>query len=397
MKAIIVGGGVAGTATALAFHKVGVESVVLERRTHAQVEQGSYFSLAPNGIDALRTLGVFDRVREEGFRTSTNNMVGATGTLLGSIPLGPALDDGWVGLTIKRSRMAALLAEEAIQRGVDVRLDASVTSMTDHGDHVTVNLADGTSVEGDLLVGADGVWSSVRREIDPDARPARYVGLTNFGGITRRTAIAAQLPPEAWQFVFGRRAFTGSHPTPSGDVVWFVNVPEPEIAREVRASTTDDEWKRALLDLVSDDAGPMHELIANGELELAGDNTYDLGHVPIWSRGRMIVLGDAAHAPSPSSGQGASMALEDALVLAQAIRDNAGISDAFAAFEGARRGRVEAIVAAGARSSSSKVPGRIGRVFQDAIMRLVFRYAVTPKSTAWIAGHRIDWDERVVA
>src|SRR5829696_2727656 len=105
----------------------------------------------------------------------------------------------------------------------------------------------------------------------------------------------------------GRRragAFFGAHPTPAGDVIWFVNVPEPEITSDRRRKTTDEEWTRRLLSLVRDDTGPAAELVSTGRLELAGDNTHDLGHVPTWSRGRMVIIGDAAHAPSPSSGQG---------------------------------------------------------------------------------------------
>jgi 2-polyprenyl-6-methoxyphenol hydroxylase-like FAD-dependent oxidoreductase len=98
-----------------------------------------------------------------------------------------------------------------------------------------------------------------------------------------------------------------------------------------------------LLSLVQDDAGPAAELVRTGRLELAGDNTYDLGHVPTWYRGRIVIIGDAAHAPSPSSGQGASLALEDAVVLAQSLRDHGNVPAAFAAYETARRQRVEKI------------------------------------------------------
>ena len=93
------------------------------------------------------------------------------------------------------------------------------------------------------------------------------------------------------------------------------------------------------------------------------------------------------------------MALEDAVVLAQALRDNAGrpdqLPDAFAAYERARRVRVERIVAAGARSSSAKIPGPIGRRFQETVLRLVFKFAVREEKTAWMNGHRIDWDAKV--
>ena len=89
------------------------------------------------------------------------------------------------------------------------------------------------------------------------------------------------------------------------------------------------------------------------------------------------------------------MALEDAVVLAQALRDGSDVSAGLAAYEQARRSRVEKIVAAGARSSSSKIPGPIGRRLQEPMLKLVFRHLVTEKSTEWMSGHRIDWEAPV--
>lgn len=396
MKAVIVGGGVAGPAAALALHHVGMETVVLERRSDPNPTEGSYFTVAPNGLDALDLLGVLDLAREVGFPTRTNAMYGATGRPLGELSLGVPLADGTVALTAKRSLLAARLLDEAERRGVDVRRGVEVADVSSDATGAVVTLADGERLTADLVIGADGVRSRVRQVIDPTAPAGRYVGLTNFGGITRGTALAESLRPEAWHFVFGAQAFFGAHPTPDGDVVWFVNVPEPEISRERRAATTDAEWQRRLVELLTGDAGPAAELVATGVLELAGDNTYDLPHVPRWTRDRLVLVGDAAHAPSPSSGQGASMALEDAVVLATSIRDHAttpaDLPAALRAYEQARRARVERIVKAGARSSSSKIPGPVGRRFQEAAMRLVFRYLVTDRSTAWLTGSRLSWD-----
>lgn len=396
MKALVVGGGIAGPAAALALAKAGIESVVLERRSVVDSEVGSWFTLASNGLDALRSIDALEMIQNAGVRSRANVMYGATGHRLGQVSLGRPLDSGLVALTMKRSVMAALLKREAEGRGIPVRLGADVSAVTDAGDHVQATLTDGTILTADLLIGADGVHSLVRQAIDPQAPAARYVGLTNFGGITRSTPMAGDLEPEAWHFIFGSQAFFGAHPTPAGDVVWFVNVPEPEISRERRRDTTEQEWVRRLASLVRHDAGPAAALIRTGRLELAGDNTYDLGHVPTWSRGRVVIIGDAAHAPSPSSGQGASMALEDAVVLAQSLRDHADVPAAFAGYESARRRRVERIVAAGARSSSSKIPGPVGRRFQELMLRFVFRYVVTDRSIAWMNGHRIQWEDPVV-
>ncbi|GAB4065662.1 FAD-dependent monooxygenase [Angustibacter speluncae] len=395
MRALVVGGGVAGPACALALQRVGIEAVVLERRAADDVHGGSYLTVAPNGLAALDELGALEAVREVASPTRRNRMLSASGRVLGELPLGRPLPDGTVALTARRSALAGALTDEATRRGVEVRHGARVASVD--ADEGAVLLDDGSRLEADVVVGADGVHSLVRRAVDPGAPPARYVGLTNFGGLTRGTPLAAGLEPQAWHFVFGRRAFFGAHPLPSGDVAWFVNAPRPAVDREERRTTDDATWRAWLVGLLDGDAGPGAELVRTGELELAGDSTHDLGHVPVWHRGRTVLVGDAAHAPAPSSGQGASLALEDAVVLAGALRGADRPAAAFAAYEAARRPRVERVVRAGARTSSAKIPGRVGTAVRDAGMRVAFRWFVTERSTAWTTDHRVSLDAPVTA
>jgi 2-polyprenyl-6-methoxyphenol hydroxylase-like FAD-dependent oxidoreductase len=106
----------------------------------------------------------------------------------------------------------------------------------------------------------------------------------------------------------------------------------------------------------------------------------------------MVIIGDAAHAPAPSSGQGASLAMEDAVTLALALRDAPSIDHALVDYERARRQRVEKVVAYGARSSSAKTPGAVGRVARDTFLRIAFRFMITERGLDWMYGHRIDWD-----
>jgi FAD-dependent urate hydroxylase len=108
-------------------------------------------------------------------------------------------------------------------------------------------------------------------------------------------------------------------------------------------------------------------------------------------------VGDAAHATSPASGQGASMAIEDAVVLARCLRDLTDNQQAFAAYERLRRGRVERIVAQGARSSSGKAAGPIARVIRDLMLPMILKRVAGKKSLAWVYGYHIDWDEKVAA
>jgi 2-polyprenyl-6-methoxyphenol hydroxylase-like FAD-dependent oxidoreductase len=254
---------------------------------------------------------------------------------------------------------------------------------------VAAGFDDGGRASGDLLVGADGVHSATRRLLDPAAPGGRYVGLVNFGGYTPGGAGTGE--PGGWRMIFGRRAFFGYVDDPHGGTVWFANVPRPPVTPAERAATTEAQWRRQLVELFTGDHGPAADLIAAGTLELAGDNTHDLPSVPTWHRGPMVIVGDAAHAPSPTAGQGASMAAEDGVVLAQCLRDLPSIPEALAAYEGRRRARVERIVAYGARTGSTKTPGPLGRVLRDLALPLVFRFLVTERSLAWVYDHHIDW------
>lgn len=394
VKALIIGAGIAGPVTAMALQKAGIDARIVEAHRLDGGDIGSYLSVAPNGLDALDAIDALPVAKAEGFAHRRNVLRGSSGTVLGDIGVGRPLADGTPSLTMKRTRFARRLADEAIRRGIPVDGGRRLTTARRDGEGVIATFGDGSTETADLLIGADGIHSAVRRLIDPGAPDGRYVGLTNFGGITSsRDVTLADLEPETWQFVFGRRAFFGAQQAPNGDVVWFVNAPRDAISREERASTTDETWQRWLVSLFEDDRWPAADLIRTGRLELAGDNTFDLGHVPTWHRDRMVIIGDAAHAPAPSSGQGASLAMEDAVVLAMALRDAPSIDQALVDYEGARRERVEKVVAYGARSSSAKIPGTLGRVARDTFLRVAFRFMITERGLDWMYGHRIDWDD----
>jgi FAD-dependent urate hydroxylase len=387
--ALIVGGGIAGPVTAMALQRAGIEAVVYEAHVPTTEEVGSYLTVATNGIDALRAIDADKVVLANGFPTPTNVLLSASGRRLGEASNGGRLADGTVSHTIRRARLYRALHEEAADRGLRIEYGRRLVDAQASPDRVTARFADGTTVAGDLLVGADGVHSVTRHLLDPAAPGPRYVGLVNFGGYTPDSAGVAE--PGVWHMIFGRRAFFGYVVDPDGGTVWFANVPRPAVGAAERAATSPEQWRSQLLELFAADRGPATELIAAGRLELAGDSTHDLPSVPTWHKGPMVIVGDAAHAPSPTSGQGASMAAEDAVVLAQCLRDLPEIPRALAAYERLRRSRVERIVAQGARTGSAKTPGPVGRVVRDLALPLVFRFLVTDRSMAWIHDHHIDW------
>ncbi|PRX48980.1 FAD binding domain-containing protein [Prauserella shujinwangii] len=115
---------------------------------------------------------------------------------------------------------------------------------------------------------------------------------------------------------------------------------------------------------------------------------HSVPHLPRWHRGRMLVIGDAAHAPTPTSGQGASLSVEDAVVLARCLRGHAGHEAAFAEFEATRRPRVERIIKRAARMHSGKAAGPVGRVVRDAVLPLVLRSAGSGKADREVYDYR---------
>jgi 2-polyprenyl-6-methoxyphenol hydroxylase-like FAD-dependent oxidoreductase len=390
-KALIIGAGVAGPVTAMALQRAGIDAVVFEAYPQTTEEVGSYLGVATNGLDALRAIQADRPVLAAGFPTPLNVLWSGTGRRLGTVSNGGRRPDGTVAHTSKRARLYRALQQQAADRGIPFEFGKRlVDAGAGPGGGVVARFEDGTRATADLLVGADGVHSATRRLIDPAAPEGRYVGLVNFGGYTPNARVAAE--PGNWQMIFGRRAFFGYVLDPAAGAVWFANVPRAKVSQAERAATTAEQWQAQLVDLFASDRGPAADLIAAGRLQLAGDNTYDLPSVPTWHKGPMIVIGDAAHAPSPTSGQGASMAAEDAVVLAKSLRDLPDIPRAFATYEQLRRRRVERIVAQGARTGSTKTQGPVGRVVRDLLLPPVFRFLVTDRSMAWIYDHHLDWD-----
>lgn len=390
--ALIIGGGIAGPATAMALRQVGIDAQVYEAYAEsAALEVGSYLTVAVNGLDALRSIGALQPVLDTSFPSQSIELFSGTGKRLGETSIGGTLPDGTVTRTLKRVDLYRVIHDEAIRRGIAITHNKRlVGAEVSPAGGVVARFADGTQASGDLLIGADGVHSMTRRIIDPTTPRPRYTGLGNIGGITRDVPVAGV--PGVYRMIFGKRAFFGYTVSPSGEVWWFANPPSAkELSREELAALTSDDWKQRLMRLFADDAGPAVEIIRATTEAIRGVNSYDLPSAPRWSRGPMLIIGDAAHAVSPSSGQGASMAIEDAVTLARCLRDLPDPVRAFAAFERLRRARVERVVAFGARASSNKIPGPFSRFTRDLLLPVFLKRATNPAATSWLFNHHVDF------
>ncbi|UNO42668.1 FAD-dependent monooxygenase [Streptomyces sp. MST-110588] len=396
MKALIIGGGIAGPAAAMALQQAGIDATVYEARPGGADGVGVFLTLGSNGIDALRTIGADASATAAGFPTPGINMFSATGKPLGQARTSSPDDGDLVSHTLRRADLYRAVRDEALGRGIRIEQGKRLTGAQDTGDGVRAVFADGGEAYGDLLIGCDGLRSTVRTLIDPAAPAPSYAGLIGLGGYTR--GVPVDVERGSYTMVFGKHAFFGYALAPSGEVWWFANVPRrDEPARgEVEAAGA-EEWRSRLLRLFGDDAGPAVDLIGTSHQIMPAGPIHAMAHVPTWHSGRMIIIGDAAHAPSPTSGQGASLSIEDGVELARCLRDHSAIGTAFAAYEALRRPRVERIVKQAARLNSNKAAGPLARAFRDLLLPTILKKTAGSKQMGETYGHHIDWNAPVPA
>lgn len=372
MKALVIGGGIAGPVTALALQKAGIESVVFEAYDTTADGVGGMLSVAPNGLAALQIVGL-----EPDFGEPLRHMVmaDAQGRTLGRIT-------GDMSRVVPRAELYQRLRELTAAQRIKVEYGKRLVDVR-HENGVTATFSDGSTEEGDVLVGADGIRSRVRTIIDPHAPQPEYVGLLGFGSYAENSGVHGD--PETMYFVFGS-SFLGYWEQPDRRIAWFNNlaVDQPE---EVSSSAI---WLERLREAYGDDMpakqllAHSHEVIGAGPLEI-------MPSVPHWYRDRMVLVGDSAHAPSASSGQGASLAAESAVQLARCLRDIPDLSTAFATYERLRRPRVERIAARAAKTNSDKRGmGPITRLLMPLVMKTFGARAFTKDQN-----YRIDWDAQV--
>lgn len=392
-NALIIGGGIAGPATALALQAVGIEATIYEAQGASASLDGAFLNLAPNGVNILETLGVAGQVMDYGFPCPGITFWNANGKQVGELNNDPEEERyGARSVLIKRGLLHKALHDEAFRRGIRIEFGKRLRAIAEQNGKVVARFEDGTEAVGDFLIGCDGIHSRTRTEILPASPQPEYTGLINFGGF----ATGLNLPPTPlMQMVFGRRGFFGYSVTPTGEVYWFSNLPQPqEPERKVLQATSEEAWRQRLLDLHRDDPAPILDILRATTGGFGKWPIYDLPSLTTWHKGRVCLLGDAAHATSPHVGQGASLALEDALVFAQCLRDVPSLDGAFATFERLRKGRTEKLVAQARRTGGSKVVSNpVQGWFRD--LTLPFFLRLGAKSTEWVYAYKVDWSQQV--
>lgn len=401
MRALVIGGGVAGPLAAIALCKIGLEAVVFEaseKGRHASA--GSCLTIATNGLDALGALDLRDQVLNVAFPCRSRSFVGASRTFLGELPIGPSLPDGTTTQAVRRSDFCDVIHRQAVRRGIRMHYNQRFTAADTLADgSVLARFADGSQETGDFLIGADGIHSRVREVIDPAAARPKYAGFGNVGGFSPGNA--AEPAPGTCRMFYYERCFFGYVARPGGEICWFANPPfDRELSNHELSLISASEWKRRLVGDYRLDSSPAREIIEGSYGPIAASNQYLMPRIEAWRNNSILIIGDAAHAPASATGQGASLAIEDAVVLALCLRDAPSVSQAFAGYEDLRRPRAERVVALGREANRTKPSAGARHVLTERVLAEVIRRNATEefwRSQSWLFDHHIDWDERVLA
>ncbi|MFM9608645.1 FAD-dependent monooxygenase [Streptomyces niveiscabiei] len=384
-SAALIGCGIAGPVLALFLQKAGIEAVIYEGREEPRDEAGAFLNLAPNGLAVLDTLGIRKDVEQYGSATTSTAFLNHHGKKLGENPAETLL--------LKRGLLNKGLREAAVRRGIRIEYGKFFETVAETDDGVLIRFADGSTAEADILIGCDGIHSKTRYTVMPDAPHPEYTGVIGTAGYTRsRDAAPAD---GVMRMSFCYKGFFGYQTTPGGEVYWFENYHEPvEPGRGETERTPHEVWKKRLLERHRKDHHPVSAIIDSTPDGILGYPIYDMLTLPLWHRGKVCLVGDAAHATSPHVGQGASMAMEDAIVLAKCLRDLPTPQRAFAAFQAIRQDRVEKIIKEGRRTGNQKAaPNGLARAVRDLVLPFFLKLGV--KATIPVYSYRVSWEEKV--
>lgn len=390
-RVLVIGAGIAGPALALLLHKAGVE-VELHEAYPQSGDAGGVLTLAPNGVHVLRELGLGDRVTALGRAVAQFEFRTHKGRRLGAMSYGTPAHPDDTAVSIARETLHFILLEALRDAGITVHRGKRLDLIEQDAQGITAFFEGGTQDSGDVLVGADGIWSRVREHVLPDAPAPSFTGLVGYGGVVPREAVGAGdvVAPGLMTLCSGNGPFLGYVPygdAGDGGVGWWSALPSATpLDHDALHALGNAANLRRLLESGQGWFGPIPGMLEHTTRCLAF-NLFDMPSLPRWSRERVGLIGDAAHAMSPHSGQGASMALEDAFVLGTLLQLHRDApQQAFAEFERVRRGRVERAIALGRRSGDAKNKGAFAAWLQRRLMPLFLHLG--RRSMDWIYDYR---------
>jgi 2-polyprenyl-6-methoxyphenol hydroxylase-like FAD-dependent oxidoreductase len=347
LNVLIIGAGIGGLSAAIALKRAGHQVKLIDKDPAWSV-YGVGIIQQSNVVRAMDQLGVLDAFIDASCGFDAVEIFIPDGTLVARVPSPRLVEGRPANVGIGRRALQKVLGDSATGLGAELKLGMTVTSLQDDGVKVLANFSDGSVGEFDLVVGADGVYSQTREMILPGAEKPEFTGQSVW-----RYNFPRPADMDALQ-VFNGPIGTGLVPMDKTTMYIFVTTPEAEnprfpkagMAERMRARIANCAPRiRELASQITEDEGvvyrPLEAMLVSGP----------------WHKGRVALLGDAVHATTPHLGQGAGMAIEDAIVLAEELAKTADVEHALVAYRERRFERCRYIV----QSSLAICMGQLGK------------------------------------
>jgi 2-polyprenyl-6-methoxyphenol hydroxylase-like FAD-dependent oxidoreductase len=337
LKALVIGGGFSGMAAAIELRKQGIDVELIEIDPGWR-SYGAGISLGGATLRAFRQLGVLQAFLEQGNGADGVQLFLGNGQPIGALPTprlaGPDVPGGGA---IMRPVLARILAEATRASGTRVSLGVGFESIEQDAQGVSVRLSDGRVGRYDLVVGADGLYSQVRRQLFPEAPAPRYTGQAVWRAVLPR-------PPEVQcaMMWMGPRTKPGVNPVSKTEMYMFMTEHRP-----VNGHVDPADFPRLMRELLGDFSAPLLQRLREQIDERSGIVFRPLEALLLpqpWFRGRVVLIGDAVHATTPHLASGACIGIEDGLVLAECVGRGGLLEQALQAFQQRRWERCRMVV-----------------------------------------------------
>jgi 2-polyprenyl-6-methoxyphenol hydroxylase-like FAD-dependent oxidoreductase len=357
--ALIVGAGIGGLSAGIALRRAGWQVRIFERAASPR-ELGFGLAIAPNAVAALRDLDVADVVMARAFSPTSAEVRRMDGKVFKRMELPPMALGGPLLIALRPALHGALL--EAV--GADVIAPSSeAIGFTLRGDQVTLQLANGGWAEGDVLIGADGAGSAIRKTLHPQEPPPRSSRIVAVRGAVH--GAVHHLGDLSAIYYLGRGVESTIVRASDTGIYWYLS-----LARElVPAGMTDPI---AVVSQMAPKFDTTFRAVTAMTTDLRFDELFDRDPIPVWGTGVVTLLGDAAHPVLPHTGQGAAQAIVDAVTLGRALGAGTAIDPALRAYEKERRQKTAALLKQGRRTASvMRTTNPLACALRDTFIRLI--------------------------
>lgn len=338
MEIAIIGAGMGGLTTGIALKKFG-HTVTIYEQTEKILPVGAAISLWSNGVKCLNYLGLTDQVAKLGGQMDNLAYIdGLTGDKMTQFSLLPLIEEvGQRPYPVSRSDLQNMLMDEFGRE--NIHLCKKMIALEEYDEHVYAKCADGAEIKADLLIGADGTHSLTRQYVLGEQVERRYAGYVNWNGLVNISEDLAQA--DQWTTFVGEGKRVSLMPVADNRFYFFFDVPLPVGLDNDRA-----QYKVLFKEYFKGWCQPVQNLIDAIDAQKTNRvEIHDIEPFTQFYKGRVVIMGDAAHSTTPDIGQGGCQAMEDAIYLARALQINTlGLQDALKRYQNKRNERANELV-----------------------------------------------------